>query len=40
MEFCCIVVIMIMVQYNSSKIVQKYTKICAENFLLRSLDKP
>ena len=39
MEFCCIVVIMIMVQFNS-KIVQKYTKICAENFLLRLLDKP
>lgn len=40
MEFCCIIVIMIMVQFNSSKIVQKYTKICAENFLLRLLDKP
>lgn len=28
-----------MVQFNSSKIVQKYTKICAEKFLLRLLDK-
>lgn len=38
-QFHCIVVIMIMVQFNSSKIVQKYTKICAEKFLLKLLDK-
>ena len=38
-QFHCIVVIMTMVQFNSSKIVQKYTKICAEKFLLKLLDK-